>query len=231
MPNRSQTLTLYSGPLSMYGAKAHIAALEKGLAVNLVMVPFTDDHRYEPKHPEVLRINPKRQVPVLTHDGVEIFDSTQIFEYFEHIQPRPPLWPAEPAARARARLLELKSDEVFFPHVIRLMGLEDRLGEPPAQEAIAQLHRYYGEMEALLAERRYLCGEYTYADIAFFMAQLFAARKGAPMTGATPRLLDWRRRVAARSAVKPTLVLMTQTLTRQGRAVPQFMSEALVAAT
>src|SRR5258708_24768016 len=182
----------------MFGAKAQIAVLEKALPCSVVMVPFTMEHRYEPKHPEVLRINPKRQVPVLTHDGVEIFDSTQIFEYFEHIQPRPPLWPAEPAARARARLLELKSDEVFFPHVIRLMGLEDRLGEPPAQEAIAQLHRYYGEMEALLAERRYLCGEYTYADIAFFMAQLFAARKGAPMTGATPPPLDWRRPLAAR---------------------------------
>jgi glutathione S-transferase len=227
MPKRSQSLTLYSGPLSMFGAKAHIAALEKGLAVNLVMVPFTEDHRYEPKHPEVLRINPKRQVPVLTHGALEIFDSTQIFEYFEHIQPRPPLWPAEPATRAKARLLELESDEVFFPQVIRLMGLEDRLGEPPAQEAIGQLRRYYGEMEALLTERDFLCGAYTYADIAFFMAQLFAARKGAPMTGATPRLLDWRRRVAARPAVQPTLVLMTQTLTRQGRPIPQFMGDAL----
>ncbi len=197
MPNRLQTFTLYSGPLSMYGAKAHIAALEKGLAVNLVMVPFTDGHRYDPKHPEVL----------------------------------PPLWPAEPAARAQARLLELKSDEVFFPHVIRLMGLEDRLEEPPAQEAIAQLHRYYGEMDTLLTDRGYLCGEYTYADIAFFMAQLFAARKGAPMTDATPRLLDWRRRVAARPAVQPTLVLMTQTLTRQGLTVPQFMRDALAVAT
>ncbi len=29
MPNRLQTFTLYSGPLSMYGAKAHIAALER----------------------------------------------------------------------------------------------------------------------------------------------------------------------------------------------------------
>jgi glutathione S-transferase len=93
-------MTLYSGPLSMYGAKAHIAALEKGLPVNLVMVPFTDDHRYDPKHPEVLRINPKRQVPVLVHGAVEIFDSTQIFEYFEHLQPLPPLWPADPVARA-----------------------------------------------------------------------------------------------------------------------------------
>jgi glutathione S-transferase len=62
----------------------------------------------------VLRINPKRQVPVLIDDGVEIFDSTQIFEYLEDRFPDPPLWPREPAARARARQLELKSDEVFF---------------------------------------------------------------------------------------------------------------------
>jgi glutathione S-transferase len=86
-------------------------------------------------------------------------------------------------------------------------------------------------MDTLLTERGYLCGEYTYADIAFFMAQLFAARKGAPMTDAAPRLLDWRRRVAARPAVQPTLLLMTQTLTRQGRPVPQFMSDALAVAT
>ena len=93
--------------------------------------------------------------------------------------------------------------------------------------AIAHLRRYYIEMEALLTERDYLCGEYTYADIAFFMAQLFAARKGAPMTEATPRLLDWRRRVAARPAVQPTLVQMTQTLTRQAHPVPQFMTDAV----
>ena len=50
------------------------------------MVPFDMQRLYEPKHPEVLRINPKRQVPVLIHDGLEIFDSTQIFEYLEDAQ-------------------------------------------------------------------------------------------------------------------------------------------------
>jgi hypothetical protein len=37
MPDSLPTITLYSGPLSMYGARTHIAALEKGLAVNLVL--------------------------------------------------------------------------------------------------------------------------------------------------------------------------------------------------
>lgn len=97
---------LYSGPLSMFGAKVQIAALEKGLDVELIMVPFEMQRLYEPKHPEVVRINPKRQVPVLIHGDLEIFDSTQIFEYLEDLQPDPPLWPAAPADRARARLLE-----------------------------------------------------------------------------------------------------------------------------
>jgi glutathione S-transferase len=220
-----KSMTLYSGPLSMYGAKAHIAALEKGFPVHVVMVPFTENHRYEPKHPQVIRINPKRQVPVLVHGEVEIFDSTQIFEYFEDLQPAPPLWPQALFARAAARLLELKADEVFFPHVIRLMGLQDRLTEPMAQEAIAQLHRYYGEMEILLNDRVYLMSEYTYADIAFFMAQLFAARFGAPMGTESPQLLQWRARVIERPAVRAVVRAFVHTLTRQGRAVPPFMLE------
>jgi len=217
------TMTLYSGPLSMFGAKVHIAALEKKLPINVIMVPFTDDHRYDPKHPEVLRINPKRQVPVLVHESVEIFDSTQIFEYFEHLKPQPPLWPETPAARAHARLLELKSDEVFFPYVIRLMGLQDHLGEPEAQQAIAQARTFYAQADTLLERGDYLAGEYTYADIAFYMAQLFAARKGAPMTTATPRLLAWRDRLTARPAVRHLVLQYADTLTRLRLPLPDFI--------
>src|SRR5262245_3274231 len=118
-------IRLFSGPLSMFGAKAQIAAREKGMDFELVMVPFDMERLYEPKHPEVVRINPKRQVPVLIHGDLEIFDSTQIFEYLEDLRPSPALWPADVAARAQARLLELKSDEGYFPHIIRLMGLRD----------------------------------------------------------------------------------------------------------
>src|SRR3979411_1535947 len=127
-------MKLYSGPLSMFGAKAEIAALEKGLDVELIMVPFEMKTLYQPKHPEVLRTNPKRQVPVLIDEDLELFDSTQIFEYFESVKPEPPLWPAEPKARARARLLEHKSDEIYFPPVVRLMGLQATPDDPAAAE-------------------------------------------------------------------------------------------------
>lgn len=221
------SMTLYSAPLSMYGAKCQIAALEKSLPVRVVMVPFTEDHRYEPKHPEVLRVNPKRQVPVLIHGDVEIFDSTQIFEYFEDLRPTPPLWPELRSARAQARLLELKSDEVFFPHVIRLMGLQDRLHEPQAQEAIAALDCFYGYLENLLTDHEYLSCTYSYADIAFFMAQLFATRLGAPVGTRTPRLLAWRGRVLNRAAVRPVVRQLRNTLSQYGLPVPAFMLAAV----
>ena len=105
----------------MFGAKAEIALLEKGLAHEREFVPFDLRTLYQPKHPVVLRVNPKQQVPVLVDGELELFDSTQIFEYLEDFAPEPPLWPRDPRERARARLLELRSDEVFFPHVITLM--------------------------------------------------------------------------------------------------------------
>src|ERR1700761_1731442 len=111
-------MTLYSGPLSMFGAKVQMAALEKGIEFKLIMVPYSSAQGYSPKHPEVLRINPKGQVPVLTHGEVEVFDSTQIFEYLEDAYPDPPLWPKSLNLRAYARRLELQSDEVYFPHII-----------------------------------------------------------------------------------------------------------------
>ena len=224
MTTASRTMRLYSGPLSMFGAKAQIAATEKGLDLELVMVPFEMRRLYEPKHPEVVRINPKRQVPVLVHGEVEIFDSTQIFEYLEDLRAHPPLWPARAAARARARLLEHKSDEVYFPHVIRLMGLRATPLDPAAIAARDAAALCYQEMEAVLADQEFLAGAYSYADIAFYMAQLFGDRMGAAMTAATPRLLQWRDRVTARPAVTQVVGPMAAFLVSQGRPLPAFLA-------
>jgi glutathione S-transferase len=216
-------IRLYSGPLSMFGAKTQIAALEKGLTFELIMVPFDMQRLYEPKHSEVLRINPKRQVPVLIHGSLEIFDSTQIFEYLEELQPTPALWPAAIPARARARLLEHKSDEVYFPHIIRLMGLQANLQDPVAMAAREAAGRYYLEMDALLHDREFLAGDYSFADIAFYMAQVFGARMGAPMTAETPRLLAWRDRMTLRPAVSQVMRPMLGFLIEQGRPIPEFL--------
>jgi len=222
-------MKLYSGPLSMFGAKAEIAAREKGIAFELVMVPFEMATLYQPKHPEVLRINPKRQVPVLVDDGLgdtlEIFDSTQIFEYFETIRPEPALWPAEPKARARARLFEHKSDEIYFPPIVRLMGLQSTPDDPAAVEARAAAMAFYDEMERVIGGQDWLAGAYSYADIAFYMAQLFGARMTAPMDERHPRLQAWRDRMSARPAVARVAGEMGRYLASQGRKLPPFLAK------
>jgi len=224
-----QPLILYSGPLSMFGAKVQIAALEKGMDLELVMVPFEMKRLYHPKHPEVARINPKQQVPVLVHGELEIFDSTQIFEYLEELQPEPPLWPPGREAKARARLLEHQSDEVYFPPVIRLMSLQDQPQDAVAIAAREASMSYYRKMDSLLADRDYLAGPFSFADIAFYMAQLFGERMGAAMDEATPRLLAWRERISRRPAVRQVAGAMAAYLLSQNRPLPAFLAALLPA--
>jgi glutathione S-transferase len=220
-------MMLYSAALSMFGAKVQIALIEKGIDYQLVMVPYDRDRGYEPRHPEVLRVNPKRQVPVMIDGDVEIFDSTQIFEYLEDAQPTPPLWPREPAARAAARLLEMKSDEVYFPHVIRLMGLQERPDDPAAVAARDGASRYYLEMDGRLADREWLAGDYSFADIAFYMAALFGERMGAVLGPQTPKLLTWRERMTSRPAVMTVVSAMAGYLSSQRRPVPGWLAAAV----
>jgi glutathione S-transferase len=222
-------MKLYSGPLSMFGAKVQIALREKGIAHELEMVPFDMQRLYEPKHAEVARINPKRQVPVLVDGDLELFDSTQIFEYLEDGYPAPHLWPADPKARGRARQLEHMSDEVYFPHIIRLMGLQDRQGDPAAVAARDGASQFYTAMEARLASRDFLASSFSYADIAFVMAQFFGERMGAPVTAHTPRLADWRRRMYTRDSVRAVLRPMTAYLASVGRPAPPALIALLAA--
>lgn len=218
------TFRLYTAPLSMFGMKAEIALREKGVAPDIVMVAFDNARGYQPKHPEVLRINPKGQVPVLIHEGAEVYDSTQIFEYIEDLGIDPALWPDDRVARAKARQLEHASDEVFFPHIIRLMGLQDALDSEAASTARRGAENYYNRMEALLSDQDWLSGSYSYADIAFFMALVFGERLGAPLTEATPRLAAWRDRMVTRPAIAPVMTRLVNYLRANNRFVPAFLT-------
>ena len=217
---------LYSGPLSMFGAKVEIALREKGADFELILVDFSQERGYSPKHPEVLRVNPKGQVPVFIDRDVELYDSTQIFEYLEDRWPDQELWPMTVPQRARARQLELASDELFFPRVARLMsmrGKPDPVDSPDWIKAREAIEAYYAKMETLLAAgREFLAGPYTYADIAFYLAQFFAARHTVPIDPKFVNLIAWRKRVAERPAVKIVIDRMAEYLRSINYPVPDY---------
>src|SRR5262245_22443213 len=204
-------MRLYSGPLSLFTGKVRIALDEKGVPVDLVSVPFSRAAGYEPKHPEVVRINPKQQVPVLVDGDLELYDSTLIFEYLEDRYPTPPLFPADPVARARCRQLEAAADEVLFPSIFELIqevfykqdeSARDGARIERARRAIAD---HYDALERRIGDAPYLCGQFTVADIGYFMTSTFASSLGAAFSAAHPRLQAWYARLLERPTFQAEL--------------------------
>jgi glutathione S-transferase len=221
----ARIIKLYSGPLSMSGAKVEIALCEKGAEFELKMVPSSRTLGCSAFHPEVVRVNPKQQVPVLIDNGLELYDCTQIFEYCEDRWPVPPLWPVTVAERAHARQLEHWSDEVFFPQVIKLMRLRT-IPEPEDSPdwilARESIEAFYSQVDRRLASRQYLADTYSYADIAFYMAQFFASLHRAPVGVQHVHLLAWRKRLAARQAVRLVIERIAEYVRRIGDPVPPY---------
>ena len=60
------------------------------------------------------------------------------------------------------------------------MGLQATPDDPAAVEARAAGASFYDEMEKTLGAQQWLAGSYSYADIAFYMAQLFGERMARP---------------------------------------------------
>lgn len=207
-------MKLYSGPLSLFSRKVEIALREKDLNVEREMVPFSQADGYFPKHPAVLKANPKGQVPVLVDGDLTLFDSTLINEYLEDAYPDPPILPGAPAMRARCRLLELTADEILLPLVARLMyRTEPSDPDPKAQQAKveegkraeAEIDACYKTLDRQLEDKEHFCGTFSVADIAIFMVMAFAKRLGGPDHAHHGTLQAWYNRVAGRPAVAPIL--------------------------
>lgn len=203
------TITLYSGPISLFARKAEIALGEKGLEFERIMVPFTQAKGYQPKHPNVLAANPKAQVPVLVDGDLTMFDSTLIFEYLEEAYPEPALWPKDPRDRARCRMMELFGDEILLPAVRPIMHRSvpptdaeaRRKDEEAGKKAELLLLEHYAALESGLDTSGFLGGDYSYADISVFMALTFSLRLKGPRLDAYPKLASWYARVGDRPVV------------------------------
>jgi len=202
-------MLLYSGPLSLFARKVEIALAEKGIAFDRVMVSFDQTRGYAPKHAAVLAANPKGQVPVLADGDLTLYDSTAIIEYLEDAYPDPALFPREPAARARCRLLELEADEVLLVPVRALMYRTSPPGLDAAKRAVleeqagkaeAAILEHYRKISAKLAGQEFLCGDFSVADIATFMVVHYAMRLGGPPLHDHEHLAAWHGRLAARPA-------------------------------
>ena len=198
-------MKLLTGPVSLFAKKVEIAAYEKGIPLEFESVPFSLKDRYKPKHPEVLRINPKQQVPVLIDGALELFDSTLIFEYFEDIHPNPPLWPQDPRLRAEARLLELTSDEIIVGGLLKLVNSDKELSREQREQIIAETQEHFSRLDRLVHNREFFFDYFTYADIAVYCGLTLAHLLNVKVPEYCTNLTDWRQRVGARESVQQAM--------------------------
>jgi len=99
------TLILYDKPTCPFCWKVRLALHELGLAFEQV------DSQSPQTRARWQTLTPQKTVPVLQHAEVVIYESTVIQEYLHDISQA--LLPADPAQRARARLLNNYSDSTL----------------------------------------------------------------------------------------------------------------------
>ena len=195
-------LRLYANSLSPFVRKVRITLYEK--AVEFVTVEIERGAQ----RAELLRINPRGEVPALVDGETVVTGSATICDYLEDVFPRPPLLPAAPAARARCRTLEHVADThtdalqfLCFLLTVRRHELRDEYPQVPGALSEA-VRRHYVFLDRELDGREYFAEEFSRADIALVPHLTSLVYLGEPLADACPRLRGWLDRVRRRRSVE-----------------------------
>ena len=194
-------MELCDHPFSPYAFKVRAALYEKGIPHEKREIRTQRDRE------QLLRVNPRGEVPALVEAGAAISDSKVICAYLEDRFPDPPLHPRDPLLRARCRELELKSDNEIDPCVLVLGILELMRPELAKQvpDALpnteAALRRHYAYLERELAGREWFLGDFSLVDIALTPHLRSAAFMGHPPGPEHPGLAAWLERGAKRPSL------------------------------
>jgi glutathione S-transferase len=184
-------ITLYDAGRCPYCARVRIALAEKGIEYETVEVDLDDRPAW------IYEKNPLGRVPVLEEDAFVLAESAVIDEYLDERYPEPPLWPADPAARALGRMLVFRFDELSRPYYAL------RRGEDDARE---RLDAVLATLDSALQEQRFLTGpEFGLADIAYIPWILRARDRMDVDLERFPALSEWVGRLAERPSIAAEL--------------------------
>jgi glutathione S-transferase len=196
---------VYRIPFSTNVERVALAAGHKGIELEWVDVAPEDRSPVE-------QVSGQSLVPVLVDGGLVLPDSTAIIDLLEQRVPEPPLYPAEPARRAEARLFVDWFDQVW-KRPPNLIAAELERAEPDAARMAALGERMRASLdlfEDLLDGRDYLFGAFGAADciaFPFLKYPVFGTPPGdeevfhhvlveqQPLDDGYPRLRGWVARV------------------------------------
>ena len=184
--------TLWHIPISHYSEKVRWALDHK-------KIPHRRRAVLGGRHPLVAMILTRGEhqtAPVLTVDGRGIGDSTAIIAELEARYPDRPLYPADPAERARALELEEWLDEELGPAIRRLAYHEILADDDARAEVTRKLNPWVPDAVMQGAGRA----------VAFFVDQRFGVRDPGAARRAEERVLDALDRLERELDGRPYLV-------------------------
>src|SRR5262245_38235298 len=199
-------MQLYTAALSPYSGKVRAALYEKGLAFEVIELPWKPTG-FLSKPAAMLAINPRAQVPVLVDGELGVYDSTVILEYLEDRHPKTPLAPRDPAARAICRQLKDLGDELTAGAAADLVDELWRKPEGSPRDAARLeqgregMQQAYARLEQQLASREWLCGSFSVADIACYVPVSFAGFVGHGPSETHPSVKAWFERATNRASI------------------------------
>jgi glutathione S-transferase/RNA polymerase-associated protein len=198
-------MKLYEHPLSPYAQKVKIALYEKGIEFEATIPNlFGSDPTFE-------AASPRREVPCLVDDSLEIFDSTIILEYIEDKWPTPAMLPSSPAERARVRMIEEVCDTYYEAinwalYEIRFFKrATGALADTLVARAGEQIAGVNTRLERELGTHDYFNGKaFGWGDLSVLPAVNAAALSGFPPKSGSP-LARWLDRMRERPSVQKVL--------------------------
>ncbi|MGE0046215.1 MAG: glutathione S-transferase family protein [Hyphomonadaceae bacterium] len=163
-------IQLWEHPLSPYAQKVKIALDEKRVPYEAA-IPQAMGSGATP--PDFRASNPRGEVPVLVIDGAALFDSTIILEFIEDRFPDPPLLPADPLERARARTIEEMCDTHYeaitwgLSEIAYFRRAEGDAAEAMRARAGGEIAKLNAWLEAQLGGREWMNGDrFGWGDLA-----------------------------------------------------------------
>jgi stringent starvation protein A len=190
-------LTLYDAARCPYCARVRILLAEKRVPYEPVEVDLDDRPGW------IYGKNPTGRVPVLEEDeGLVLPESRVIMEYLEERFPEPPLWPADAAARALARLLLERFADLSDPFYDLL---KDRPGASDER-----LRKELAKLDRILEAQPFLTGAaYGLTDIGYLPWILRIESRLELDLGEHASLAPWRDLLAERPSVQAEIELLT----------------------
>jgi glutathione S-transferase len=200
-------LKLYTSPLSTFARRVHIAALEKGLQLESVVLDMAKrEHRQAP----YLALNPYGRVPTLVDGEFVLAESTAILEYLEARFPEPALLPSGVRERAQVAMhMKLCDLELAAPNYTTIFSKrfvpQERWRAAEMEAAKKPTERHLAILDKHLEGRSYLVAErFTLADLCYVPFLHFRALLDVEIPANVSRWADaLLERASAKATVPP----------------------------